>query len=233
MLPAKGTVGRFGVIAVLIWIAAEVVLRRGVVRYLADLFGSARGADIVILGVGFPLLAYGLASWGMRRGIGTVDWDYTVSARSVGIGVAGSIMYYVVFLMIAVGYAQLIGTPRSASVGAAVVESASETLWLAVGFFIANGMIVPIAEELAWRGVIQTSLMNAYGVSIGVILTTLAFALKHLVVDAATPLLRVVSLLLLAFLLCGLRAKYGTASSTVAHLVVNSISSAVVVFAAL
>lgn len=75
--------------------------------------------------------------------------------------------------------------------------------------------------------------MESYGTYAGVTITAIAFVLKHLIVDAAAPFLRVVSLLLLAFLLCGLRARYGTASSTVAHIAANSIASVGVVFAAL
>jgi membrane protease YdiL (CAAX protease family) len=228
-----GAVGRFAVIAIITWVIVEVVLRRGGVRVLADVVESARGADVILIGVGFPLLAYGLARWGMRRGITASDWDYDVSVRSVGLGLASAILYFVVFVAITIGYTQIVGTPQSAAANAALVENASETLWLAVGFFLVNGILVPITEELAWRGVIQTSLMESYGTYAGVTITAIAFVLKHVIVDAAAPFLRVISLLLLAFLFCGLRARYGTASSTVAHLATNSIASVGVVFAAL
>lgn len=150
-----GTVGRFAVIAIVTWVIVEVVLRRGGVRVLADVVGSARGADVILIGVGFPLLAYGLARWGMRRGITASDWDYDISVRSVGLGLASAILYFVVFVAITIGYTQIAGTPQSAATSTALVENASETLWLAVGFFLVNGVLVPITEELAWRGVIH------------------------------------------------------------------------------
>jgi len=53
-------------------------------------------------------------------------------------------------------------------------------------------------------------------VAIGV--TTLAFVGKCLVVDLAAAPLRVASLLVLGLVLCGLRARYRTASSTATHL---------------
>jgi hypothetical protein len=41
----------------------------------------------------------------------------------------------------------------------------------------------------------------------------------------AAPPVRVATLVVLAFVLCGLRARYGTASSTVAHLAVDLVST--------
>ena len=100
-------------------------------------------------------------------------------------------------------------------------------------YFFVTGIVVPITDELAWRGVIQTVFMDSFGTHIDGTITALAFVLKHLIVDAAAPFLRVASLVTRAFVLCGLRARYGTMSSTVAHLGANSIASALVVLAAL
>jgi hypothetical protein len=61
--------------------------------------------------------------------------------------------------------------------------------------------------------------------------TALAFVLKHLVVDMAAPLFGVTSLVLIAFPYCGLRARYGTASSTAAHLTGNPITTAPILLA--
>lgn len=57
-------------------------------------------------------------------------------------------------------------------------------------------------------------------------MTATAFVLKHLVVDLAAPPLRVTALFVFAVLFCVIRARYGTASSTVAHLVVNGLATA-------
>lgn len=215
------------------WIVVEVALRRGVVWLLADVVGSARGADVILLAVGFPLLAYGIARWGIRRGVAPSEWDYAVSVRSVGFAFAGIVVYYVVVGVFTVGYTQIVGTPQSAATSAALAESVGGTLWVAAMLFFANGIIVPITEELAWRGVIQTAFMDAYGNYVGGILTAVAFVGKHLIVDGGASVLRLVSLVVLAFIFCGLRARYGTASSTVAHLIANSVSTASVVFIAL
>ncbi|WP_226041501.1 CPBP family intramembrane glutamic endopeptidase [Natrinema sp. DC36] len=195
--------------------------------------GNVRGADVILLAVGFPLLAYGIARWGMRRGIAPSEWDYDVSLRPIGLALAGVVMYYAISGAVTVGYTQIVGTPQSAAASAALAESVGGSLWIAAMLFLANGLIVPITEELAWRGVIQTALMDSYGTYVGGILTAVAFVGKHLIVDGGASVLRLVSLVILGFILCGLRSRYGTASSTVAHLLVNSISTASVVFIAL
>lgn len=97
--------------------------------------------------------------------------------------------------------------------------------------FVVNGVLAPITEELAWGGVIGTALAESCGTWLAVVVTALAFVLKHLVVDMAAPLFGVTSLVLIAFPYCGLRARYGTASSTAAHLTGNPITTAPILLA--
>lgn len=232
---SRESIARFAAAAILTWIVVEVALRRGVVWILADVVdvvGYVR-ADVILFATGFPLLAYGIARWGIRRGIVPAEWDYDISVRAIGFGLASVVVYYVVIGAATVGYSQIVGTPQSAAASTALAESVGGTLWVTVLFFVANGVIVPITEELAWRGVIQTALMDSYGVYVGGALTAVAFVGKHLVVDGGASFLRLTSLVVLGFILCGLRARYGTASSTIVHLVVNSISAATIVAIAL
>jgi membrane protease YdiL (CAAX protease family) len=233
VLSAVESLVRFAAAAMLVWVIVEIALRRGGVRVIAGAVRSARGADVILVGVGFPLLAYGLARWGMRLGIEPSDWEYDVSLRSVGIGLTSVVVYFLAIEAIGAVYTQIVSTPQSASTSAALSAGVTETLWVALAFFLVNGVVGPVAEELAWRGVIQTALMESYGVYAGGAITALVFVLKHLIVDMAAPFLRVASLVILAFVFCGLRARYGTASSTVAHVAVNTVSSAAVIFTAL
>ena len=76
---------------------------------------------------------------------------------------------------------------------------------------------------------IQTALTESYGTYVAIVVTALAFVAKHLIVDLAVVPIRLGSLLILAFILCGLRARYGTASSTVAHLGMNMIATGLLV----
>ena len=48
-----------------------------------------------------------------------------------------------------------------------------------------NGVLVPVAEEFLWRGVIQRRLSWVLGPWPAIILTAVLFSLKHAVVDAS------------------------------------------------
>jgi len=77
--------------------------------------------------------------------------------------------------------------------------------------------------------VIQTALTEAYGTYVAIIVTAVAFVGKHLLVDLAALPFRTASLLVLGVGLCALRAGYGTASSTVVHVLMNSLETTIIV----
>jgi len=79
--------------------------------------------------------------------------------------------------------------------------------------------------------VIQTALAEAFGTYIAIVVTAMAFVLKHLIVDLAVSPFRTTALLILAFSLCALRARYGTTTSTIAHVIMNSIETAAIIIA--
>lgn len=216
----------FAVSAMVAWVALEFALRRGLVPVLAPVLGSARGADALVLLVGFPLIAGLVALLGRRAGVEPADWDYAVSVRAVGMGVVGLVIYFVVFVAATLVYTFGVGGQPSSAVG---VSLAGLPVWAAALLVAGNGVAVPVAEELAWRAVIQTALAEAYGTYAAVALAGAGFVLKHLLVDLSAPPLRVASLVILAVVLGALRARYGTASSTVAHLGGNLLATAALV----
>ena len=67
------------------------------------------------------------------------------------------------------------------------------TRWLAqagpvlapLSLLVVNGLVVPVAEEFLWRGVIQRRLSRVLGPWPAIILTAVLFSLKHAVVDAS------------------------------------------------
>ena len=220
----------FALGAIGLWVLLEFSFRRGLVPVLADPLGTALGADALVLAVGFPLIAGAIAWLGLRAGVRPADWEYVVSLRSVGAGVAGYVAFIVAFGALSFVYADILGLVPSVD-ATAFVGLGGTPVWVLALFFVGNGIIVPIAEELAWRGVIQTALAESYGTYVAVVVTAVAFVLKHLVVDLAAPPYRVTSLVLLALLFGVLRARYGTASSTVAHLAANATSTGLLVLA--
>ena len=220
--PGISSFGLFAAGSMLLWVAGEFVLRRIGVASLAGPLGSARGADMLLVCIGFPFLGFGIATWGRRVGITSSDWEYRLSVRTVAAGIGGFVLYFVCFVGFTIVYTTLAGVPSSTT--PAVVDSDAE-VWVLAILFVVNGIVVPIAEELAWRGAIQTALTEAYSPLIGVVVTATGFVLKHVIVDGGEPLSRLVSLVVLALVLCGLRSRFGTASSTVTHLGVNLVAT--------
>ena len=80
---------------------------------------------------------------------------------------------------------------------------------------VANGVFGPVVEEFFWRGYIQGEL--------GLTRTALLFAAKHAVVDFSLG--RPTTLLTGSFALGYLRLRWGTAASTIAHLILNLTAS--------
>lgn len=208
-------------IAMAAWVLFEFAFRRGFAPALVDPLGTGLGADMVSIAIGFPLIAAGIALLGRRAGIHRSDWAYETSLRAVGAGIAGFVGYVVLYGAAAAVYTSVLGLEPS--IGTADLGVGGAPTWALGLLFVVNGILVPITEEFAWRGVIQTALTDAYGTWIAVLVTAVAFVAKHLVVDLGAPLFRVTSLVIMAAIVCGLRARYGTTSSTVAHLLANGV----------
>lgn len=88
-----------------------------------------------------------------------------------------------------------------------------------------NGILVPIAEEYLWRGVIQARLLRVLPGAVAIGITAIVFSLKHVIVDASWNRF----LTLLAFgSICGIVAQRHTwRSSAALHLVVNTATTTV------
>jgi membrane protease YdiL (CAAX protease family) len=88
-----------------------------------------------------------------------------------------------------------------------------------------NGLLVPVAEEYLWRGLIQPRLLLAMPAAAAIGTTAVLFSLKHVLVDASWDRF----LTLAAFgAICGAMAHRHTwRSSAALHLVVNTATTAV------
>lgn len=215
---------------ILAWVVLEFALRRGVGPSVAEFIGSAVGAEGAIFALGFPAVAALIAWLGTRSGLRRTDWDYDLGLRPLAAGLGGVVAYWAVYLAAVLALATILDVDLAA-LGSASGGAAAIPTWAIALYLVGNGVVVPIAEELAWRGVIQTALTESYGHYVAIVVTALAFVGKHLVVDLAANPFRVVSLLVLAVTLCGLRARWGTASSTVAHIGMNLLATASLILA--
>ena len=211
-----------------LWVGGEFALRQGLTRPLADLLGSGGVAAIVTLALTGLVLAPLVAVLGTRVGIDPADWELSLSKRGVVAAVATLPAYYVFIIAAGAVAAAVFGIdPAAGTPGFWAAELSTGALLALVAV---NGVLGPIAEEIAWRGVVQTVLTDAFGALAGIALTAVVFAAKHVVVDLGATPMRVASLLFLAFAWGILRHRYGTGSAMVAHVLANTTATASLLF---
>ena len=215
--------------ASVLWIVGEFAIRRGLTRPLADLFGSPGVASIVTLAVTGVVLAPLVAVLGTRVGIDPADWELSLSKRGVVAGVATLPAYYVFIIAASAVAAAVFGIDPAASTRGFWAAELSTGALLAL--VAVNGFLTPIAEEVAWRGVVQTALTDAFGALAAIALTAVVFAAKHVIVDLGAPPMRLATLLFLAVAFGVLRHRYGTGSAMVAHVLANTTATAALLFA--
>jgi len=230
MRPSSAVVTGLGVAVG--WLFTELLLRWGVGFALLSAGLSPVAADWTLLLVGVPLVA-GFLSWiALRRGMTPGEWGHDASRSALAAGAAGAPVLLGAIAVTGRVDAALFGLDElEAGVAETIGDELAATPALAVLFLLGNGIAVPVAEEQVWRGIVQTKLVDAWGVPAGIGVTAALFALKHVVVDLSVA--RPTTLLALALGFGLLRHRYGTTSSTVAHLGVNFASSAALVWSVL
>ncbi|ELY80333.1 CPBP family intramembrane glutamic endopeptidase [Natrinema pallidum] len=209
---------RLAAVVVTGWIVLEVTLRWGVVLAAARVGIDPGLADALVLLLGFPLIAAVLSRYVLERGREPDRWGWEWTPRSLGMGVLAAI----------VGFGLVAGASRLDAVLFGLDSAAGARDGLAtttaVLLLVGNGLVVPVAEEQVWRGIVQTELVEERGAVVGIGATAVLFALKHVIVDLS--ILRLTTLLTLAVLFGVVRHRWGTASSTVTHALINTVSTA-------
>ena len=209
-----------------LWTVSEVAFRWGLASVLAGPFGTATGAEALAVLFADGVAVAGAAWLARRGGLGPAEWGYDRSPRAVGAGLLGVVAYVVAFGGASVVLVEVFGASPT---GTGRLGGATTPAWALALLLVVNGVVVPLAEELAWRGVVQGALTRASGARLAVAATAVAFVGKHLLVDGAVLPFRLVSLTALAVVLGVVRARAGTTASTVTHLVVNGAATAALV----
>jgi membrane protease YdiL (CAAX protease family) len=216
-----------GLYAVLLWISFEVVVRLVGSLGLGAMAGNALAGDMLATLIGFPLIAWIIAQYGQSHGIMPSNWEYRWSPVAIAVGVGAGLL--IIGLMWGTALIDQALWGQAGTLPPAWAENLQAGLWVAVLLLAVNGIVVPICEELAWRGVVQTALVRAWTPVAGVLLTALLFALKHVVIDASVG--RITTLLMLSLIVGFVRYRWGTGSSTIAHIATNLIATAEVLAA--
>lgn len=217
-----------GLAAALLWAAGELALRRGLGFALGDELAVPIIGLVAGLALAAAVLAPAVAAFGVRAGIPVADWELSLSARGALAGVGAVLAYYLAVVAATLVASTVLGLDGTAAPTGAGVDGPT---WVLAAFVAANGLLVPLAEEVAWRGVVQTALVDGLGALAGVGLTAALFVAKHVLVDLGAGPLRLFSLLALAVAFGVLRHRYGTGSSIAAHVLANTSATLLVVLA--
>lgn len=148
---------------------------QGVGHFLLVGFGEAV-LYLTVLVLAFVFWGYAL-SW-----LGLVS----ASGRSMLAGVGCGVILFVGIGLLGNYLTKLLGTPPPQSFALAVQGSAHN--WELVLLLFLGGVAAPLKEELIFRGMLYPPLRQAYGRGLGIVLTSLFFALLHLDVVRFVPL---------------------------------------------
>ena len=218
-------VARVGIWAASLWVSFEPVGRMVGAGAIGPAIDSVMAGEILGVMLSMAAAAWIIARYGQANGISAEDWAYRWPPATIGIGAAaGALAIGLMFATTLVDQA-IWGPPADAL--ARFSERLQAGTWVALLFLIGNAGLVPICEELAWRGVVQTALVRALGAWVGIGVTVVLFAFKHALIDASLE--RITTLLMLGLVFGVARHRWGTGSSTVAHVLVNLFSTGLVV----
>lgn len=188
----------FGMIAgAALMLAAIVILVREDVPFFVD---PTLTATLVVTAqaVGFALTAVGYLVY-HRRGFRYVRLRLP-SLRAVVFGIVAlaGLVAAVVLVNLLLRTFGLVRGPRHGIIGYALIEPQ-----VLLRFAALSVLLVAPAEELLFRGVIQTRLVEAYGPATGIVLTSGIFALAHVPSYGTTAVLGVVAALFLLGIVFG------------------------------
>jgi membrane protease YdiL (CAAX protease family) len=178
-------------------LAAVVVLIRENVPFFVN---PGLTATIIVTAQagGFALTAVGYLLY-HRRGFRYVRL-LLPSARAAAVGLLG-LVGLLVGVVAVNAMLRTFGLVRGP--GHAIVGYSRNQPWVLLRFAALSVFLVAPAEELLFRGVLQTRLADAYGPTFGIVFTSLLFALAHVPAYGTAALLGVVVALFLLGVLFG------------------------------
>jgi uncharacterized protein len=210
-----------GLWAASLWVSFELVGRMVGATGIGPAVDNPLAGEILGAMFGMAAAAWIVARYGQAHGISAKDWEYRWTPTTIGIGAAAGAV--AIGLMWATTQIDQALWEMPADVLAVFSEGLRAGAWVAILLLIVNVVLVPICEELAWRGVVQAALVRAWGPLVGIGVTVVLFALKHVLMDGT--LARITTLLMLGTVFGVVRHRWGTGGSTVTHVVVNLFST--------
>ena len=211
-----------------LWFAIDLVAQVGGAVVFEPAVGNYLVGSLVGVVLGFPVAAWAVVRYGQRHGVTPSDWGYDRTPRALlsGFVVGGGLVMLNLTVVVTVTEA-IFGQPEQIS--GLLIEGLEDGLPVVVLFLVAHGLVAPITEELAFRGVVQTALTRERGRLVGVLGAAMLFSLKHVLVDGSLE--RMLPVVVLALVLGIVRERWGTGASTVTHATVNVVQGSLVLIA--
>jgi membrane protease YdiL (CAAX protease family) len=201
------------------WTAVELLFGIALAAPVGSALGNTFAGTLVATVFSFPIAALFAVRYGRRVGLDCDDLDYRMTNRTMGMGLAAGLVTVLAIYGVGLLIASAIGTDTAVTAFGFLLADLEAEVWVLALFALAHGVVAPLAEELAWRGIVQSALVEARGSAVGIAATAVLFTAKHAVLDVS--LARLPTVLVLAIALGLVRDRWGTTASTVVHAVVN------------
>jgi membrane protease YdiL (CAAX protease family) len=94
-----------------------------------------------------------------------------------------------------------------------------------ISLLLVNGVIVPVVEEWLWRGLIQPRVTGALGYIPGLIITSVLFSFKHVIIDGSLG--RMLTLTAFGVIMGITAARLGWRAAAMAHMLANTVATSI------
>lgn len=212
---------------ILLVAATEYFARRFAIFWLPVL-GRLRVNDMLISGAGYAALVWLTAPpvrrspVQVRRVLGEI-WAFRSSGQ----------VQAAAALVLGAGWLSYVDRFLWGQVSVPSLESpwVSDVVWLepaglvlgALSLLAVNGVVVPLAEEWLWRGLIQPRLTHVFGYFAGLGATSVMFSFKHVLIDASLG--RFLTLTVFGLVMGWTAARFGWKASALAHAAANTLAT--------
>jgi membrane protease YdiL (CAAX protease family) len=217
-------------IAVVAAIVAVEYLARHLVAPAIPTIGEERVNDMLVTGVAYVALSLAVARSVGAHGVGRAITGVLAAARRWEAWVGGLVALVAAFglgLVDAALWGKVV-LPAFWLPGRSTTWLVSWARWLVpVSLLAVNGVLVPVAEEWLWRGVVQPRFTRAIGTAVGVAVTAVCFSLKHALVDASLGRLLAITAAGAILGVVALRASWKV--SALSHVVMNTVATGLMV----
>lgn len=140
--------------------------------------------DTGVVALGLTAQAATFLAWPIivsrTKGTGSPATDFGLRAKlpaDIGIGLLGGFVAMVAAGIVG-GFLQLLLDPEGETTNTSIVDDAEGSAWLLL-IAVTTAVVVPVAEELLFRGLLLRALAKRWSVPVGAVVSGLVFTLVH------------------------------------------------------